>query len=279
MNLLNFFQSVIKNSYPVHGGDINKAWFVETREGKFFLKVNDADQYPQMLEKEARALAFFKKATTIKIPAVVEQGIKEGRQFLILEWLTATVVTAKGWERFGRGVGEMHKQTRDTFGWEEDNYIGSLLQVNPAYSGWPEFFYHCRILPLARKLQQSGVFDLADIRGIEKLFSGIDKIFPVEPPSLLHGDLWAGNFMFTGHGPSIFDPAAYYGHREMDIGMSLLFGGFDGRFYDAYNDTYPLEKHWKERIRYTQLYPLLVHAVLFGGGYVARCRDMIRVPT
>jgi len=102
-------------------------------------------------------------------------------------------------------------------------------------------------------------------------------LFPEEPPALLHGDLWSGNFKITTEGEAtIFDPAVYYGHREMDIGMTLLFGGFDQRFYEAYHEIYPLEKDWKQRIPLTQLYPLLVHALLFGGHYVESVRRIMK---
>ena len=101
--------------------------------------------------------------------------------------------------------------------------------------------------------------------------------FPIEPPALLHGDLWSGNFLISSNGQAaIYDPAVYYGHREMDIGMTKLFGGFDQRFYDAYNATYPLEKDWEKRLQVTQLYPLLVHAVLFGGHYISQVREIIK---
>ena len=134
-------------------------------------------------------------------------------------------------------------------------------------------------MPLVQKLTNDGVLIAADVVVAEKLCNKLPGLFPSEPPSLLHGDLWAGNMMPVGHNgadvPCIYDPAVYHGHREMDIGMSLLFGGFDSRFYDAYNHNYPLEKGWHSRVSLTQLYPLLVHAVLFGGGYVGRCREII----
>ena len=101
------------------------------------------------------------------------------------------------------------------------------------------------------------------------------EIFPIEPPSLLHGDLWSGNFMMTSESAALIDPAVYYGHREMDIGMTLLFGGFQADFYNAYQETYPLDKGWQQRLPLTQLYPLLVHAVLFGGHYTGKAREIL----
>jgi fructosamine-3-kinase len=126
----------------------------------------------------------------------------------------------------------------------------------------------------------SNFFSSVDIQNADALCRKLENMFPVEPPALLHGDLWSGNFMPVKSAggsvtPAVYDPAVYFGHREMDIGMTLLFGGFDMRFYDAYNSLYPLEKDWNSRVPLTQLYPLLVHAVLFGGGYVNHCKETL----
>ena len=128
-----------------------------------------------------------------------------------------------------------------------------------------------------KKLFDAGDFSATDIRDADLFCNNLKTIFPSEPPSLLHGDLWAGNYMIISSGyAAIFDPAVYCGHREMDIGMTKLFGGFDQRFYDAYNETYPLEKQWQKRLPITQLYPLLVHAVLFGGHYISNVKDIVK---
>jgi fructosamine-3-kinase len=125
-------------------------------------------------------------------------------------------------------------------------------------------------------------FTKTDVQFAEKLCLRFVEIFPEEQPALLHGDLWAGNFMAVKASnsnscvPSIFDPAVYFGHREMDIGMALLFGGFDSRFFEAYDVLYPLEQNWRQRVPLTQLYPLLVHALLFGGGYIFKCQQIIK---
>jgi fructosamine-3-kinase len=129
-----------------------------------------------------------------------------------------------------------------------------------------------------KKLFDAGDLSATDIRDADLFCNNIRTIFPGEPPSLLHGDLWAGNYMITSTGyAAVFDPAVYCGHREMDIGMTKLFGGFDQRFYDAYNETYPLEKGWENRLPITQLYPLLVHAVLFGGHYISEVKHVFSV--
>ena len=127
------------------------------------------------------------------------------------------------------------------------------------------------------QLFDNGSFDKNDVLAAEKLAKNFSNIFPPEPPALLHGDLWSGNFMVAANGlAAIYDPAVYFGHREMDIGMTKLFGGFTAPFYQAYNEIFPMEKNWMQRVPLTQLYPLLVHALLFGGGYISNCRHLIK---
>ena len=172
----------------------------------------------------------------------------------------------------------MHRVTSQTFGADEDNYMGSLVQVNDRCSTWAEFYADNRIMPCVLQLEKNNSFTEADVRITEKLCKKLGGIFPDEPPALLHGDLWAGNFMCTTNNcAAIYDPAVYYGHREMDIGLSKLFGGFDSRFYASYNTNYPLANGWEERLPLTQLYPVLIHAILFGGHYVAQGREIIKM--
>jgi fructosamine-3-kinase len=276
MEVRDFFSTPVSSFRPVHGGDINQAFYVESEEGKFFLKLNDAVRFPDMLEKEAGGLKAL-SGSSLKIPAVINHGIIERKQFLILEWLEAGAAGKTSWELFGRGLANLHRRESSFFGWEEDNYIGSLPQVNTPARRWSVFYAEHRIMPLVKKLFDNGSFDQANISSAERLCSQLEKIFPEEPPALIHGDLWSGNFLITKEGlPAVYDPAVYYGHREMDLGMSMLFGGFDADFYRSYDEVYPLESSWKERIPLTQLYPLLVHAILFGGGYIQRCRSILQ---
>jgi len=130
---------------------------------------------------------------------------------------------------------------------------------------------------LVMQLFNSNAFSKKDVTAAEKLCEKLNEVLPLEPPALLHGDLWSGNFMVTANGyAAIFDPAVYYGHREMDIGMTKLFGGFDQPFYDAYEEVYPLEKGWKQRLQLAQLYPILVHAILFGGHYIDKAKTILK---
>ena len=259
----------------VHGGDINSAYCLFTSTRKYFLKVNDKNKYPLMFEREANGLDKHRQLCTLKIPQVIKHGSCNDHQYLILEWLEKGSSKKDMWENFGSGLAMMHKQPQEYFGLNQDNYIGSLDQKNDSHNEWHSFYTECRIKPLVKKLFDAGDFSATDIRNADLFCNDLKTILPVEPPSFLHGDLWAGNYMITSSGyAAIFDPAIYCGHREMDIGMTKLFGGFDQRFYEAYNETYPLEKGWEKRLPITQLYPLLVHAVLFGGHYISEAKHI-----
>ena len=262
---------------PVNGGDINSSYCLFTSKEKYFLKVNDKNKYSLMFERETNGLDKLREYCTLKIPQVIKQGSCNDRQYLLLEWLEKGSPKKDMWENFGNALAIMHKQPQQYFGSGEDNYIGSLDQNNDQHDEWHSFYTECRIKPLVKKLFDSGDFTAADIRDADLFCKSLKTILPGEPPSLLHGDLWAGNYMIISSGyAAIFDPAVYCGHREMDIAMTKLFGGFDQRFYEAYNGTNPLEKGWENRLPVTQLYPLLVHAVLFGGHYIESVKNILK---
>ncbi|HEX7902615.1 MAG TPA: fructosamine kinase family protein [Chitinophagaceae bacterium] len=261
----------------VPGGDINYTYCLHGADTRYFLKVNDAHRYPGMFEKEANGLNALHKHTSLRIPTVITAGISGTQQYLLLEWIEKGSPQNDCWKNFGAALALMHQQPQKNFGWQEDNYIGSLIQINTKYETWHLFYAACRIIPLVKILADTAVFSKQDIARATLLCNKLDQFFPEEPPALLHGDLWAGNYIVTTKGDvALYDPAIYCGHREMDLGMSKLFGGFDPRFYEAYNEVYPLEKNWQQRLPLTQLYPLLVHAVLFGGHYVNSAKDIIR---
>jgi protein-ribulosamine 3-kinase len=160
---------------------------------------------------------------------------------------------------------------------KENNFIGSLVQLNTEKSNWFEFFVEYRLQPLVEMALEHKKLNRSHEDLFQNLYKKILDIFPIEKPTLLHGDFWNGNFMPNADGqPLIFDPAVYYGHREMDIAMSQLFGGFHQRFYDSYNESFPLEQGWKERSRVANLYPLLVHVNLFGGSYIGEVEATLK---
>jgi protein-ribulosamine 3-kinase len=252
------------------GGDINKAYCLHADSKKYFLKTNSASAFPNMFEKEANGLAALIANCRLQIPNCIKHGVVDDQQYLLLEWIERGIPAKDFWEDFGIALAEMHKKPQAYFGFEEANFIGSLRQSNRKFESWSAFYAEERIIPLTNKLG-------FDKTLVENFCSKLDDLFPKETPSLLHGDLWSGNFMCAANGKAcIYDPAVYYGPREMDLGMTKLFGGFDKKFYEAYDATYPLEKDWEKRIPLTQLYPLLVHAVLFGGEYVNSAREIIK---
>ena len=268
----------VQRCEQVHGGDINNAYCLFTSTGKYFLKLNDEDKFRGMFIKEANGLDLLRRNCTVTIPQVIKIGTCNGQQYLLMEWLEKGTAQKNMWENFGAALALMHKQPQQYFGLNEDNYIGSLQQRNDPHNEWHLFYAECRIMPLVKRLFDAGDFSATDINDAASFCNNLKNIFPAEPPALLHGDLWAGNYLITSSGTAaIFDPAVYFGHREMDIGMTKLFGGFDQRFYEAYNKTYPLEKDWEKRMQVTQLYPLLVHAVLFGGHYIAATKNIFKL--
>ncbi len=273
LSACNLSGSVIRH---VIGGDINQSYQIRLRNDIFFLKVNNAGLFPDMFKKESAGLSSLQHTELWKVPLVVKEGVVDTKQYLLLEWIEKGNPKVGFWENFGNALAVLHKTAQPYFGFSENNYIGSLLQRNTPTASWDEFYSHSRIMPLVKELFDDGKLSQADIISAERFCSRISEIFPKENPALLHGDLWSGNFMVAADGyVAVYDPAVYYGHREMDIGMTALFGGFDKLFYDAYNKSCPLEKGWQDRLIFTQLYPLLVHSVLFGGHYICDVKDII----
>jgi fructosamine-3-kinase len=260
----------------VYGGDINETFILHSSDTKFFLKFNSDDK-EDMFEKEFSGLELLRSSNAITVPQPIITGKSQTHIYLVMECIDKRNYTPDFWQHFAQQLAALHKTNADTFGLDHDNYIGSIHQKNKQSAVWSEFYAEQRILYLIRKAFDDKKCDSTDIRMADRLCSKLDSLFPAEPPSLLHGDLWSGNFMINTKGqPVIYDPAVYYGHREMDIGMSLLFGGFDKKFYSHYNETWPMEKHWESRIELTQLYPLLVHLNLFVGHYYESVRDILK---
>jgi protein-ribulosamine 3-kinase len=283
-NKLNeFFQQkgskdfAINNLASVSGGSINQTAKIETNIGKFFIKWNELEKYPKMFEKEAQGLEILAKSEKIRIPKIILQEEMNTWSFLVLEWIETAEKNNGFWEDFGRKMSELHKISFEKYGFENDNYIGSLHQRNHWDSDWEEFFWVQRIEPMLTMARNKGYADRGDTQSFDSLFYKLDKLFPKEKPSLLHGDFWKGNFLVDNKGnPCLIDPAVYFGHREMDLSMSQLFGGFPTEFYKSYHQNFPLEPDWEERTDLWNLYPLLVHAILFGESYMNEVRRNVR---
>mgnify|MGYP005840410809 CR=1 FL=1 len=259
---------LILKTHPVSGGDINDAYRLECERRSFFVKINSAHTFPGMFEKEAKGLHLLRRHSGFKIPEVIEAGQFDNYAFLILQYLPSGKSTGAFWKNFGVLLAQMHQVSQEQFGLDHANYIGKLPQVNRWHDKWSTFFAQERILPQWWHARQNGHFSSKDEQRLEALLQNLENLVPVEPPALLHGDLWSGNYLpFAERQPALIDPAVYYGHREMDIAMMHLFGGFPRELFRAYNEEYPLEKGWQQRLDIHNLYPLLVHVNLFGGGY------------
>ncbi len=271
-------KSIIIQSYQsVSGGDINEAYRLITSEGLFFMKLNSQSRYPAMFEREAGGLELLEKLGTLRVPKVIAFGENSDDAFLLLEHISSAAHNKNYFANLGRGLAYQHKKTAKYFGLDDDNYIGSLQQSNRHHASWTEFFAEERLRPQIRMARDRGVADSKLSRWFDSLFMRLEEIFPEEPPALLHGDLWGGNILSDEKGyPVLIDPAVYYGHREMDLGMSRLFGGFSPDFYEEYHRGYPLENGWQQRLEICNLYPLMVHVNLFGGGYLASVNSILR---
>ena len=256
------------SSRAVAGGSISRTLRVETSRGPILLKIESKDAADR-LDAEADGLEALRRAGVVAIPAVLACDVAEPHAFLALEWIEFGAKSEDAARRLGVALAELHRCTGDAFGWHRDNYIGRTPQPNGPLASWPEFFRERRLgfqLALARR---NGLGrEALDLAGA--LLDRLDEFFEghVPEPSLLHGDLWGGNWGADARGtPCLFDPATYYGDREADIAMTRLFGGFGRAFQSAYDAAWPPAPGRDRRIDLYNLYHLLNHFNLFGGGY------------
>ncbi|MET0595448.1 MAG: fructosamine kinase family protein [Polyangiaceae bacterium] len=254
------------------GGEIPAAYRVDLGGDVVFVK-SSPDAPRGMFTEEARGLDWLRDAKALRIPSVVAMADEEGGpRFLALEYLEPGRPAARFDEKLGRGLATLHKSGAPSFGFSHDNYVGSLPQSNRAHPTWAAFYREERILPLVRRAIERRQFPASALGSFDRLFARMETLVgPAEPPSRLHGDLWGGNLHTDENGdPCLIDPAVYGGHREIDLAMMRLFGGFGSRVFDSYREAFPLAEGHEERVSLYQLYPLLVHVNLFGGSYVAQ---------
>ena len=264
----------IDDIIPVSGGDISSAYKATVGQDSFFIKVNKPDLAP-MFEVESFALNYLKGKSSLLVPDVVAAGRSPNQAYLVLKFIKPTLPDQSFWENFGQGLAQLHSNSKKYFGFSTPNYIGPIVQENRETEDWSTFYDQYRCRPLIRKGIDLKCFDQSDLRRFENLVKKLPDIFPEEIPALCHGDLWSGNYLCSHHGPYIIDPSVAYLHREMDLAMTKLFGGFDQSFYSSYFNTFPIEPGFNERLTFYQLFYLLVHAVLFGGGYIHSVKSIL----
>ncbi len=260
------------------GGDINDAFEVELADARTVFVKTNASAAPEMFPAEARGLAFLAEAKALRIPEVLAvSSALDPVHFLALELVRSKAPRRDHDEILGRGLARLHRFGAPSFGLDHDNFIGSLPQSNRAHARWADFFEKERLAPQLERAVTLGRASAGMRRGFERLFARLsDLVGPDEPPSRLHGDLWGGNLHSDEAGaPCLIDPAAYGGHREIDLAMMRLFGGFGERVFESYAESFPLSAGARERVPLYQLYPLMVHVNLFGGGYAAQVESIL----
>lgn len=227
-----------------------------------------------MFEAEAKGLQLLKNTNTFKIPEVISYGETEKHSYLLLEYINTGTKNSNFNNTFGIKLAAMHQNTASHFGLDHDNYIGSLPQNNDGnLTHSAEFYIKKRLNPQWHLATQNGFA----FKNIDAFFKNIQNVISDEPPALIHGDLWNGNYLIDTHGnPCLIDPAVSFASREMDLAMMQLFGGFSDEIFCAYNESFPLEKNWKTRTDLWQLYYLLVHLNLFGSGYYNQVNTIIK---
>jgi fructosamine-3-kinase len=259
----------VREAKRLAGGDINEAYALTLQDGNRIFVKTHANPPRGMFEAEARGLRWIEETRAIRVPRVLAFS-DERPAYLALE-LLESAKRCKGFDEIlGRSLAALHRFGTSSFGLDHDNFIGRLPQSNAPASDWPTFYWSSRLEPQLRLASDHGLVD----GGLRARFEALRRVLPErlgpeEPPSRLHGDLWGGNLHVDETGrPTLIDPAAYGGHREMDLAMMRLFGGFGARVFAAYEDAYPLAPGAVERVPLHQLYPLLVHVNLFGGSYL-----------
>ncbi len=264
----------IQDKHSVAGGDINNAFKISDGRNSFFVKTNRS-QLEYMFKAEAKALQQIFESQTIKVPEPIKFGICGHESYLIMSWLNLS--GSPGGEKFGQKMASLHQVVNDQFGFYVDNTIGSTHQLNSWSNDWIDFWQKQRLgfqLKLAKKNGFGGQLYGMGAKLIEKTPLFFESYQPVA--SLLHGDLWAGNWSSDEAGnPVIFDPASYYGDREADLAMMELFGNPGRKFFEAYNEVFPVDEGYTIRKSFYNVYHILNHANLFGASYAMQAQNMI----
>ena len=282
MSLFNFISSQLQTAIiqhrPISGGDISNAFLIETREQRFFLKQHPGPFAYEMFRIEQASLDAIAATGTIATPLVHLCIPYQDGGILLMDYIEPKRADSKAHQALGEQLAALHQCSQDNFGWSQDNYIGKLAQSNRKQATWLDFYWQERLLPQLKLAQEQQLLAATDFPTYERVEASCASFFREVRPALLHGDLWSGNYLISTEGkPYLIDPALYYGHNEVDIAMTKLFGGFGPSFYDAYRATYAISK--EVEAVYTdlyQLYYLLVHLNLFGASYYSDYKCILK---
>ena len=241
------------------------------------MKQNEGELGVALLQAEREGLQTLARVAKVRIPEIIHFGRVENTAFLVLTFIESGQRSTAFWQQFGEALANLHQHTDDHFGFPHDNFIGALPQANDRRDDWATFYREVRLLPQLQMALQNNQLKHKDSTAFDRLFQRFDQYFPEEPPTLTHGDFWSGNFLCDeAQKPVFIDPAVSYAHREIDIAMSRLFGGFAAPFYESYDAHFPLAPDFESRVALYQLYYLLVHVNLFGGSYVESVRGVLK---
>lgn len=256
----------------VHGGSVSRAFRLRSGKESYILKCRNKG-LPEFFEKEKDGLNLLRISGRLKVPEVLACGSDQGMDWIVMEYLEPVQASPAAWKELAAGLADLHRCSNAAFGLAYSNYIGELVQQNEPEQSWEDFFIRRRLMPMVSLALD--YFNAEDNVRWERLYARLGQYGFTRKPSLVHGDLWQGNVLFTASGPVLIDPAVYFGVPEADIGMSYLFGGFDKAFYDAWREEARPDPGWRERAELCNLYPLLVHLNLFGPGYLSSIRQIV----
>lgn len=273
---LSAFIGTIKTVTPIGGGCIANASRIEASTGVFFLKWGTGEVAKTFAAEAAGLEALRAADTALHIPEVIGLSVASPG-FLVMEWIEEGGRRAASARALGEALAQLHRVTGDAYGFSIDNYIGRSVQLNTQTNNWADFFRQSRFAPQVAMARQRHRWQSDWNAGLERLYQRLPDLLPQAPPaSLLHGDLWAGNYFISAAGrPVLFDPASYFGDRETDLAMTELFGGFDAGFYDAYRTAWPLAPGYTDRRIIYNLYHILNHLNLFGDAYAGQIGSIL----
>lgn len=262
---------------PVSGGDISTVSLLSTEKRSFIIKINSAPIAEAMFKAEKKGLDTIKQTETIATPRTYACDVFEGNAFLLMEYIETKSPSPQDLNIFGEQLASLHSITAADYGLSHDNFIGRLDQSNTNHAKWSDFYIRERLIPQFKVSRNRSLLSSDEIPSEQILEQRCFDLFQNVKPSLLHGDLWNGNYIISTDGvPYLIDPAIYYGHHEVDIAMSRLFGGFGNEFYKAYHKHYPVSNATEDRIQLFQLYYLLVHLNMFGSSYYGSVKRILK---